>query len=119
MLKHPNLKKLKDVEQVFSQVQQIFDFVELNFELLDIQTINMNVKDLLKYVEKDNKFNDYSKVFEVINKIGLIQHQLNQSLRKQKAGSESQLDLIRKKLLTKNIISDASILQSVAPDKKN
>ena len=85
---------------------------------LDKEIILTNVKDLLKYIEKDNKFKDYSKLFESINKIGLIQRSLEQSIKAEKPDSAKQFDKIREKILNKNMIEDTSLLELLSDDKK-
>ncbi len=116
--RHPSLKKLPEIKQVFEQLFTAFNFMDEHIKELDKEIILTNVKDLLKYIEKDNKFKDYGKLFESINKIGLIQRSLEQSLKTTKTGSENQFDKIREKILNKNMIENTSLLELLSEDKK-
>jgi len=117
--RHPSLKKLPEIKQVFEQIQNAFIFMDANFEKLEQNTFINSTKDLLKYIEKDNKFKDYGKLFESINMIGLIQRKLEQSIKDKQSISSTQYDQIRQKILNKNLIEDSSLLEVLAKDKKN
>ena len=116
--KHPNLRKLPEIRQVFVQILQIFTFIDTNKDTLKKPVILTNVKELLKYIENGNKFKDYSKLFESINKIGLIHRNLEQSLKAAQIASVNQLDQIRDKIMDKKIISDSALLESMAKERK-
>ena len=116
--RHPSLKKLPEIKQVFEQLFNVFSFMDEHIKELDKEIILTNVKDLLKYIEKDNKFKDYSKLFESINKIGLIQRSLEQNIKAEKPDSAKQFDKIREKILNKNMIENASLLELLSDDKK-
>ncbi len=111
--KHPILKEIKDIELIFIRSLDTFKFILDNFENLDNNLIVSNIKDLLNCIRKDNKLDDYSKIFETINKIGLIHHKLSQSVTKNKLRQSNDMDRIRKKIAEKEIISSQSILDSI------
>jgi len=116
--RHPSLKKMPEIKQVFEQIYTAFNFMEENSADLSKELILANVKDLLKFIEKDNKFKDYSKLFESINKIGLIQRNLEQSLKQVNSDSGKQLDSIREKIIDKKMIETSSVLELIAKDNK-
>ena len=116
--RHPSLKKMPEIKQVFEQLFNAFSFMDTHIKELDKKIILTNVKDLLKYIEKDNKFKDYGKLFESINKIGLIQRTLEQEVSTQKSAPQDQFEKIREKILNKNMIEDTSLLELLSEDKK-
>ena len=111
--KHPILKEIKDIELIFIRSLDTFKFILDNFDNLDNNLIIINTKDLLNCIRKDNKLDDYSKIFETINKIGLIHHKLIQSVTQTKLKQSNEMDRIRKKIAEKEIISSQSILDSI------
>lgn len=111
--KHPILKEIKDIQLIFERSLNTFKFILDNFDNLDNNIIVTNAKDLLNCVRKDNKLDDYSKIFETINKIGLIQHKLNQEVTHSKIKQSNKMDRVRKKIAEKEIISSQSILDSI------
>jgi len=78
--KHPILKDIKDIKLIFDRGKEAFSFISSNFENIRKEHIVSSTKDLLKCLRKDNKLEDYSQIFETINKIGLIQHKLKQEV---------------------------------------
>ena len=111
--KHPILKEIKDIQLIFVRSLDTFTFILENFDNLDNNLIVPNAKDLLNCLRKDNKLDDYSKIFETINKIGLIHHKLSQSVDRGKLKQTNEMDRIRKKIAEKEIISTQSILDSI------
>lgn len=116
--RHPNLKKLTEIKQVFEQIQMVFVFMDQNFDKLEQSLLVNGSKDLLKYIEKDNKFKDYGKLFESITMIGLVQRKLEQSMKNDKPDSGNQYDQIRQRILNKNLIEDTSLLEVLTKDKE-
>ena len=115
--KHPILKEIKDIQLIFIRSLDTFRFILDNFDNLDKNLIVPNAKDLLNCLRKDNKLDDYSKIFETINKIGLIHHKLSQGVTRNKVKQSNQMDRIRKKIAEKEIISTQSILDSIVKQK--
>ncbi len=111
--RHPSLKKMPEISRVFGQMHDVFVFMDDHFEQIPENELLINAKDMLKYVEKDNKFKDYSRLFESINKIGLIRRRLEQGLSTTKENQSNQLDQIRAKLVQKNIINKSSVTPPV------
>jgi len=118
ILKHPKLKDSDYVKQIFGQVQKITDTVELNITDLSQEDISSNYKELLIYISKDYKFKDYKKLYEIINKIGLIDLRLKKSASAKGAQNGDNYDQIRDKLVRKGIITDTALLDSLEKEKK-
>ena len=112
--KHPILKEIKDIQLIFVRSLDTFKFILDNYENLDKNLIVPNAKDLLNCLRKDNKLDDYSKIFETINKVGLIHHKLSQVVDRSKSKQTNEMDRIRKKIAQKEIITTQSILDSIA-----
>ena len=72
---------------------------------------------MLNCIRKDNKLDDYSRIFETINHIGLIQHKLRRQATNSKLGQSNQMDRIRKKIADNDIVSTRSILESLAKEQ--
>ena len=118
ILKHPKLKDGNYVKQIFTQAQKITETVEQNIADLSQEDISSNYKELLIYIAKDYKFKDYKKLYEIINKIGLIDLRLNKSASTKDVEDGDSYDQIRSKLVRKGIITDTTLLDSLEKDKK-
>ncbi len=118
ILQHPKLREDDYVKQVFNQVSKITETVELNINNLSREEVTAKSKELLKYISKDYKFKDYRKVYEIINKIGLINLHLKKSLSAIDIKDNDDYDQIRDKLVQKGIIRDTALLDSLVKDKK-
>ncbi len=117
--RHPSLKKMPEIARVFNQMFDVFSYMDDHFEEINENEILQNAKDMLKYVEKDNKFKDYSRLFESINKIGLIRRRLELAAKGDAKENVSQLDQIRAKLVQKKIIDDASVSPLITDETKD
>ncbi|MBN2709354.1 MAG: SpoIIE family protein phosphatase [Calditrichaceae bacterium] len=117
MLKHPSLKELDDVRRVFENVQQITQFCFDNFEQLDKNDVTDNLKDLLFYLEKDNKFQDYDRYFENVNRIGLVLRRLQNSINAEEKTDNNEIEIARQKLTRKNFIQNKKLLQALVQEK--
>jgi hypothetical protein len=115
--KHPILKDIKDIKLIFERGKDAFSFIFDNFENIRQEHIKTSTKDLLKCLRKDNKLEDYSQIFETINKIGLIQHKLRQEVTRHKVGKSKDFDRIRQKIAKKELISSRAILESMTKDE--
>ncbi len=117
-LKHPHLKKIPDVKGLFEQIQHIFDITYKDFEHIDAKVIYINYKELLKYFKKDNKFKDYSSLFENINTIGLIHRHIQRSVSEHSKGKTDSYKQIREKLASKKVISNTALLEAIEKNKE-
>lgn len=117
ILKHPFLKELDDVKRVFEQVQQIFAFLETQAQKINKGLLLTNTKVLLNYLEKDNKFDNPDRFFEAINEIGMIHHRLRQGMQVREVVPHIKFDQIRERLAQKQIITDKSLLETMAKNK--
>jgi serine phosphatase RsbU (regulator of sigma subunit)/anti-sigma regulatory factor (Ser/Thr protein kinase) len=115
--KHPILKDIEDIKLIFERSKETFDFIHENADSLDSKLIINSAKDLLNCIRKDNKLDDYSRIFETINHIGLIQHKLRRQATNSKLGQSNQMDRIRKKIADNDIVSTRSILESLAKEQ--
>jgi len=118
ILRHPQLKEQTSIRQIFEQMQKVVDTMEAHYNSLEQSVIIANLKDLLIYVAKDNKFKDYRKLYELINKIGLINHRLKKTLTAENKQSTNQFERIRAKLADKKIIENTALLESLEKEKK-
>jgi len=116
--KHPILKDIKDIKLIFDRGIEAFSFISNNFENIRKDHIVSSIKDLLKCLQKDNKLEDYSQIFETINKIGLIQHKLKQEVTPHKLGRSKEFDRIRQKIAQKELISSRAILESIVKEEE-
>jgi hypothetical protein len=116
-VKHPILKDIEDIKLIFERTKDTFLFLHENAENLDSKHIINSAKDLLNCIRKDNKLDDYSRIFETINHIGLIQHKLRRQVTTSKLGQTNQMDRIRKKIADKDIVSTRSILESLTKEQ--
>jgi len=112
--KHPILKDISDIQLIFERSRDVFNFMYQHAENLSAKHLINNSKDLLNCLRKDNKLDDYSKIFETINQIGLIQRKISQEVTSSKISESSQMDRIRRKIAQKEIVSTRSILESLA-----
>jgi serine phosphatase RsbU (regulator of sigma subunit)/anti-sigma regulatory factor (Ser/Thr protein kinase) len=118
VLKNPILKKLQEVHQLFLQGQGILEKLSDNFSGLKKAVIIENSETVLNYLAKENILNSSNSIIEKINKLGLINKelQMNQSSQKQKI---NKLDDIRSKIVKKQLVTDAAILKSLDEDPKS
>lgn len=112
--KHPILKDITDIQLIFERSRDVFNYMHQHVDSLSAKHLINNSKDLLNCLRKDNKLDDYSKIFETINQIGLIQHKISQEITSSKISESSQMDRIRRKIAQKEIVSTRSILESLA-----
>jgi len=117
VLKHPVLKELDDVRNLFVQIQDVFAFLEVHHEKVSNSVLYTSSKDLLFYLEKDNKFESAERLFEVINAIGLMRHRLTQMVQPKDMQQHVKLYQLRERLAQKHIIHDNSILETLAKHK--
>ena len=117
-LKHPILKELPDVKKVFSQIQELLDSIIKHFDTLEIEWVNEQSKELLKYFKKDHKFKNYNSIFEAINSIGWIHKELLKRINGDEKTDKASYAKIREKLADKKILSDASLLESIGKQKE-
>lgn len=118
ILKHPMLKELGYVKQVFEQLQEIFGFIDSHIEEIKKQDIYANVKDLLNYLEKDNKLGNYNNLLEAINQIGLINRKIREKIKPKGLKQEDKILKIREKLAQKKIFTKKELLESLSKDKE-
>ncbi|MGD9486647.1 MAG: SpoIIE family protein phosphatase [Calditrichaceae bacterium] len=119
MLKNPILRKLPDVQRIYKQAQESVALLESKFKDLGKEFAYSKLKDLLKYVEKDYILSAQSSLTEVNNKIGIIRRHITAKLSAAKTKQSSEMDLARKKLAQKKIVSNASLLESLVKNDKN
>lgn len=112
--KHPILKDITDIQLIFERSRDVFNYMYQHADNLSSMHLINNSKDLLNCLRKDNKLDDYSKIFETINKIGLIQRAISQEITSSKISESSQMDRIRRKIAQREIVSTRSILESLA-----
>ncbi len=119
MLKNPILRKLPDVQRIYKQAQESVALLESKFKDLGKDFAYSKLKDLLKYVEKDYILTAQSSLTEVNNKIGIIRRHITAKLSAAKTKQSSEMDLARKKLAQKKIVSNTSLLESLVKNDKN
>ncbi len=118
ILKHPMLKELGYIKQVFEQVQEIFGFIDYHIEEIEQKDIYANVKDLLNYFEKDNKLGNYNNLLEAINQIGLINRKIRAKIKPKDSKQDDKILKIREKLAQKKVITKKELLESLSKDKE-
>ncbi|MGD9898883.1 MAG: SpoIIE family protein phosphatase [Calditrichaceae bacterium] len=119
MLKNPILKKLPDIQRIYEQTQESVALLESKFKDLGKEFAYSKLKDLLKYVEKDYILNVQSSLTEINNKIGIIRRHITAKLSAAKTKNSSEMDIARKKLAQKKIVSNTSLLESLVKNDKN
>ncbi len=109
---HPMLtnEDMQAVKQLFDEMHGLFSFYKLHFKEMKKEEIDRGIKDILKYLKNNNIFKDYDKLIETINKVGVMNFQLNRSYHMNKTTADKSLQKIREQLKNKKVISDDALL---------
>ncbi|MCB9058134.1 MAG: SpoIIE family protein phosphatase [Calditrichae bacterium] len=116
-LKHPILKELPEINQLISQIQQVFAMIHENFDGLGRTSIIKNAETMLNYMKKENILNDSQSILEKINRVGLIHKQFENHAAN--VNPKNNLQNIRNKIAKKHLVKDSSLLQSLGDNPKN
>ena len=105
--RNPYLVKLGIIRQLFEQVIKAIEFFLNNVDSFNKNQIKQNVKEILKYIEKENILNSNSElIHEQINELGLKCHQLNEKTINKYSKNNKEFEKLRKKIAKKNIIKN-------------
>jgi serine phosphatase RsbU (regulator of sigma subunit)/anti-sigma regulatory factor (Ser/Thr protein kinase) len=110
---HHLLRELTNVRQLFTQVINVFEFLTENIGSMEKQIVLENAKEILKYIKKENILSNI--ILEQINEIGIKHLQI----REKATGTTSQdqssdLDSLRKKIASKNLLKNKIILETLS-----
>jgi hypothetical protein len=110
---HHLLKELTNVRQLFTQVIGVFEFLKENVRSMEKQYVKENAKEILKYIKKENILSNT--ILEQINEIGIKNLQIREKTTGVTSpGSPSDLDSLRKKIASKNLIKNKIILETLS-----
>lgn len=115
---HHLLKEMTNVRQLFTQMISVFEFLAENIESMEKQIVLENAKEILKYIKKENILSNT--ILEQINEIGIK----NLQLRERTMGNASQnqssdLDSLRKKIASKNLLKNKTILETISKSNQS
>jgi serine phosphatase RsbU (regulator of sigma subunit)/anti-sigma regulatory factor (Ser/Thr protein kinase) len=111
--RNPYLIKLGVVRQLFEQVIKAIEFLKNNVDIFNKNEIVQNMKEILKYIEKENILNSSSEaIYEQINEIGVKYIQFNQNMNSTYVKKDIEFEKVRKKIAKKNILKNQKILEN-------
>jgi serine phosphatase RsbU (regulator of sigma subunit) len=119
MLKNPILGNVADVKQIFRQVHHMITLIEKHDGSLDKELIITNLKDILKYIQKDNILKNVNRLVELINEIGVKYHRLSGKLTQPVGTPVNEIDRIRQKLEESKIFSNSHLLETITKNNKD
>jgi len=117
VLKNPILNELPEVSQLFIQSQALFEHVQKNHESLEKSAIKHSIDSVLSYLNKDSILNASESIIENINRVGVIHKNLQISTNSEKS-ADSDLDKIRSKIATKQLVKNTSLLEILNDNPK-
>ena len=96
----------------------VFEFLAEYVESMEKQFVLENAKEILKYIKKENILSNT--ILEQINEIGIK----NLQLRERTMGNTSQnqssdLDSLRKKIASKNLLKNKTILETISKSNQS
>jgi serine phosphatase RsbU (regulator of sigma subunit)/anti-sigma regulatory factor (Ser/Thr protein kinase) len=111
--RNPYLIQLGIVRQLFEQVIRAIEFFTNNADSLNSDQIVQNIKEILKYIEKENILTSSSElIHEQINEIGVKYLQFYQKINNKYVKHNLEFEKVRKKIAKKNILKNHTFLEN-------
>ena len=119
MYRNPYLIKLGIIRQLFEQVIKGIEFFVNNVDSFNKNQIEQKVKEILKYIEKENILKSNSEmIHEQINELGIKNHRLTEEIENKVDKKNIELEKVRKKIAKKSILKNQKILESFSKSIK-
>jgi len=90
----------------------LFEFLSENIQVMDKQDVLENAKEVLKYIKKENILPNT--ILEQINEVGIKSLQVREKALKNNTHNQSDLDSVRKKIASKNLLKNKVIIESLS-----
>ncbi len=101
---HPGCRSAREISELFRLLSDTLASLDKHQQEMSSKLVRSYLNDLLKYVEKDNKFDSYNNFMQTINEIGLIKHKIESAHQARPTQLDQQMADIRETIARKKIV---------------